>query len=262
MRLVSVVVPLWLTATASVSLMSSCRPKPDSSVAVIASTASVAASSCAEHHGHRTTGDRGRALADDLDPLERAGGEPFGDARAAGPAIPTTARNMAAVVGDLAPQRLGEALGRLGDLLEQEVRGVAAVDVAGRDLGDGDVVGVDRQRRAVVAEAGDPFERAGAGGVEGDELAAALAVEANVAIRLLDDAVGLAGDDETVLGDADVDALAAAAQGQHARRRDAWRCTAPIATEPSKLATVRRTPRRWQRRPRRWSSSGGRRAPG
>ena len=39
MRFVSVVVPLWLTATASVSLMSSWSPNPDSSVAVIASTA-------------------------------------------------------------------------------------------------------------------------------------------------------------------------------------------------------------------------------
>ena len=39
MRLVSVVVPLWLTAIASVSDMSSWRPKPELSVAVIASTA-------------------------------------------------------------------------------------------------------------------------------------------------------------------------------------------------------------------------------
>ena len=38
MRLVSVVVPLWLTAIASVSDMSSRMANPDSSVAVIAST--------------------------------------------------------------------------------------------------------------------------------------------------------------------------------------------------------------------------------
>jgi hypothetical protein len=37
-RLVSVVVPDWLTATTRVSLMSSARPKPDSSVARVAST--------------------------------------------------------------------------------------------------------------------------------------------------------------------------------------------------------------------------------
>ena len=55
MRLVSVVVPLWLMATTSVSLMSSSRPKPESSVAAIASAVrceptnrvSVAATPCA-----------------------------------------------------------------------------------------------------------------------------------------------------------------------------------------------------------------------
>ena len=40
MRFVSVVVPDWLTAIASVSLMSRRMPKPDSSVAVTASTSS------------------------------------------------------------------------------------------------------------------------------------------------------------------------------------------------------------------------------
>ena len=40
MRFVSVVVPLWLTATASVSVMSRRSPNPDSSVAVTASTSS------------------------------------------------------------------------------------------------------------------------------------------------------------------------------------------------------------------------------
>ena len=44
-------------------------------------------------------------------------------------------RAAAVALDDLAAQRLGEAVGRLGDLLQQEVRGVAAVDVAGRDLG-------------------------------------------------------------------------------------------------------------------------------
>ena len=47
--------------------------------------------------------------------------------------------------------------------------------------------------------------------VEGDELATLLAVEADVAIGLLDDAVRLTGDHVAVLGDPDVDALSAAA---------------------------------------------------
>ena len=72
-----------------------------------------------------------------------------------------------------------------------------------------------RRRRAVVVEAGDAGERPGEGGVEGDELAAVLAVEAEVAIGLLDDAVRLARGHEAVLGDADVDPLTAAAQRQH-----------------------------------------------
>ena len=55
------------------------------------------------------------------------------------------------------------------------------------------------------------------GAVEGDDLTAVLAVEAEVAVGLLDHAVRLAGDDEAVLGEADVDALAAAAEGEQQR---------------------------------------------
>ena len=59
-----------------------------------------------------------------------------------------------------------------------------------------------------------PSQLAGPGGVEHDDLATVLAVEPQVAIGLLDDAVGLAGDDEAVVGEADVQALAAAVQRQ------------------------------------------------
>ena len=52
-RLVSVVVPLWLTATASVSLMSRRSPKPDSSVAVIGVDVERAAGQLVEDGGHR-----------------------------------------------------------------------------------------------------------------------------------------------------------------------------------------------------------------
>ena len=47
---------------------------------------------------------------------------------------PTSARSPASCSTMLPRSVLRKLLGRLGDLLEQEVRGVAAVDVAGGDL--------------------------------------------------------------------------------------------------------------------------------
>ena len=92
--------------------------------------------------------------------------------------------------------------------------GVATVDVAGRHLGRHHVVLGHRLGGTVVAEPAHPLDGPGPIGVEGDELAAALAVEAHVARGLLDDAVGLAGDDVAVLAEPDVDALAAAVEGE------------------------------------------------
>ena len=68
MRLVSVVVPLWLTAMASVSLMSRRSWKPDSSVAVIGVDVELAPGELVEERGHRLPGDGGGALPDDADP--------------------------------------------------------------------------------------------------------------------------------------------------------------------------------------------------
>ena len=104
---------------------------------------------------------------------------------------------------------------------------LAAVDVAGRDLGGDDVVVADRHRRAVVGDPVDAGELAGVAPVEHEHLAPAgrrvvgvgrrLAVHAHVARRLLDEPVRLGGDDEAVLGEPDVEGLARAAQGeQHA----------------------------------------------
>src|SRR5690606_31700789 len=126
----------------------------------------------------------------------------------------------AVALDELAAQGLAEAGGRLGDLLQEVVREVAAVDVAGGDAGRAQVVGRDGQRRAVVGDALDALERAGPPAVEHDDLAPAgggvgrvgrrLAVHAQVAVGQLDDAVGLAGDDVGVLGQPDVEGLAAA----------------------------------------------------
>ena len=58
-------------------------------------------------------------------------------------------RQATVALDDLAPQRLAERRRRLGDLLEQEVREVAAVDVAGGDLGVLELVVAHGERRAV-----------------------------------------------------------------------------------------------------------------
>ena len=94
------------------------------------------------------------------------------------------------------------------------MRRVAAVDVPGRDLGDGDVLVGDRLLRPVVAEPAESFQRAGPAPVQGDDLATVLAIEAHEAVGLLDDAVRFAGHDVAIVGEADVHALAAAVQRQ------------------------------------------------
>ena len=62
-------------------------------------------------------------------------------------------------VEQLAPKCLAERGRCLSDLLEQEVRRITAIDVTGRDLSDGDVIGRDRDRRAVVGPTLESLER-------------------------------------------------------------------------------------------------------
>ena len=115
------------------------------------------------------------------------------------------------------------------DLLEQEVREPSAIDVARRDRRDGRVLIRERQRRAVECDARDAREFAGVCAIEHDRLAATavgvrwvawrLAIHAHIARAFLDDSIGLARDDEGILGEADVERLARPAQ----RQRDAMR---------------------------------------
>ncbi len=78
----------------------------------------------------------------------------------------------------------------------------------------------NRQVAAVVGHPADARQLAGPGAFQHEHLAAAargrhgLAVDAQEVGRLLDHAVGLAGDDEHVVAEADVQRLAAAAQGE------------------------------------------------
>jgi len=161
-------------------------------------------------------GDGGGALADDADP----GDEPVAEA------VPHVGRDgrgtesgmqFAVVVADLSPQCLGEAGRSLGDLLEEEVRCVTAVDVASGHLGGDHLVEGDRDRRSVVAQAFDLERVTGTGGVEDHDLAALLAVHPHIPGRLLDHPVRLAGDDPAVVAEADEEALPAAAERHHQR---------------------------------------------
>jgi hypothetical protein len=97
---------------------------------------------------------------------------------------------------------------------------VAAVDVAGRDLG-GHQLALDRgQRRAVVGQALHALQRPRAGPVEDDDLAGlaarsgGLTVHPEVAGRHLHEPVRLAGHHEGVLGQAHVQRLPRPPQGQ------------------------------------------------
>ena len=95
-----------------------------------------------------------------------------------------------------------------------------------------------------------PVERARARGVEHDDLAAGrrgavgvgrrLAVEPQVGGGLLDQAVRLARDDEGVLGQADVERLAAAPQREEQLVGRGRGLRARCATDPSSSATVAR----------------------
>ena len=174
-----------------------------------------------ERRGQALAGDVGRALTDHLDPADAAVAQAL--AHGGGEHV-VVERHLHPTVAlhELAAQRLAEARRRLGDLLQQEVRVGATVDVPGRDLCLLHVGLRHGQQGAVVGLAGDPVELAGAGAVEDDDLTAAgvrvlrvggrVAVEPDVAPGQLDEAVRLGGDDEAAVGQPDVERLAAAPQ--------------------------------------------------
>ena len=120
-----------------------------------------------------------------------------------------------------AAQRLVERRGRFVDLLQEVVRSVTPIDVACRDLGLLELGLGHGQRRAVVAPPLDPGlgadrrDLALRSGLARDEHG--LAVEPEVVVAFLDDAVRLARDHVRVVGDTDVQGLPAAAlREQHA----------------------------------------------
>ena len=134
MRLVSVVVPDWLMATTSVSLMSDRNPKPESSVAGSASTRSRPSGMQASRAPARLWPATCAVpwpitWMRSMRPLRSRSRTPGGEHVVAQRDV-----QRAVALDELAAERLAEAVGRLGDLLEEEVRVGAAVDVAGGDL--------------------------------------------------------------------------------------------------------------------------------
>ncbi len=221
-RLVSVVVPLWLTAMTRVSSMRGRRWKPDSSVAVMGSMSRWSRDRRASSAATDWRGHRGRALADAQDPPDGALLQPRPDGRRQD-LIAQGHPQPAVLLDDVAAQGLGEAQRRLADLLEQEVGGIPAVDVAGGDLGLHDLLGADRQRRPVVGQPHEALELAGRCRGERQDLPVAqrlvrvgrcLAVHADVAVRDLHQTVRFAGHDREVVGETDVHALPAPPERQ------------------------------------------------
>ena len=230
--------------------MSRSSPKPDSSVASHASTA---------------TGDRERAPHRVRDGLRRRWPRSLTDGEDAAHLAGRSRRgprrecfggqsNVEATVvfDDLAAQRLAERRRRLRHLLAEVVRGVTTVDVAGRDLGSLQLVVGDRQhvpsyeRRSMPAcrrHSDDLTLRRRVAGLEHR-----LAVETDVPVAYLDDAVRLARDD---------------VRRRLRRRRAPGRSRAAPAgslglrggvrgdrNRPSNAATVARNASRRRRRPR------------
>ena len=157
------------------------------------------------------------------------------------------AAEPAVLLDDVAAQRLGEALRSLPDLLEQKW-GASPRSMSRRDLGLHDLLGTDRQRRAVVGQPHDPVELPGRHRGRGHDLTVAeglirmrrrLAVHADVVVRDLDQAVQLAGDDRQVVGEPDVHAWPLP-RSASSTRSGSSALAAAMATEPSKVLTVRR----------------------
>ena len=156
-RLVSVVVPLWLTATTSG--VAQVQRHADSRRTRWRSSASTPE---ARHRAARPA-----RIAAMLWPATAAVPWPITRTRLTVPDAsrsattsgrarsPSSGAEQAVALSDAAAQRLAEAGRGLGDLLEQEVRVAAPVDVAGRDLGDLLVVGAEGQLGAVVGQSPD-----------------------------------------------------------------------------------------------------------
>ncbi|CAB4730447.1 unannotated protein [freshwater metagenome] len=91
-----------------------------------------------EQHGCALAGDGSSSLADDTHAADATAAQPIDNGLRNG-ACSERGTQQAVVLHDLAAQGLAEAEGSLADLLEEEVRIRASVDVARGHLGDGNL---------------------------------------------------------------------------------------------------------------------------
>ena len=171
-----------------------------------------------DRRGDALPGNGGGALAGDDDAACRSVPQAARDRLRQRPLAEGDPQAPGRVLAQLAAQRVAHGTRRLADLLEQKVGVLAPVDVAGRDLGTVDLFGRHRQRRTRGGVPFDALQLPGASRVEHCDLAPTgacalrfrLAVEAQIRRGFLDEAVGFACDDEGLIGQSHVEALAAA----------------------------------------------------
>ncbi len=167
--------------------------------------------------GHALPGDGGGALADDDHPGDGAVGQRLAHRHRQHLVAEDDAEAPGATL-DAAPDGPGPRLRGFGELFEQVVTEGTPVDVAGGHLGGVDVVGAERQRRAVVGPAVQRLQP-GAVTVEGDHLAphprgaeAGVAVHAHVHPGLPHHPIGLGGDHVGIVGQPHVEGLPTTSQ--------------------------------------------------
>ncbi len=233
-RLVSVVVPDWLTATTSVSDRSAARSKPDSSVASIArtrrrpSSPTAAPSTAARLWAATAAVPWPMTMTRRSRPAARSARRSLGNVSSGSTTCSAPSRSTSLprkVLRNDAGASVISFSRKCGESPRSMSRVViwASASSASRTGRGGTVVGqpldaVDRAGR----RAGQPHDLAtGRAGVV--RVGRGLAVEAEIAIGLLDQSVGLGRDDVGVVGQTNVQRLPAATQGEEQIGRARWR---------------------------------------
>ena len=249
-RLVSVVVPLWLMATISVSE----RSWRHLEARVLGGRRGLhgdraVGQQAAEHVGHAHAGDGGRALTDHDDAPDGAVGQLRRPAPAGGAPRRRGRCSTPVVLADAAAQRLGKLVGasvisfsrKCGALPRSMSRVVISACTRSSSA--------DRQLGAVVGDAADAVQRAGAGAVEHEHL-----TPAGVLARAAPASRRPCGGTCCVSSTRPYGSLATMKASSARPTYSAWPLprrasstwsgrsldAAPMATEPSNEATVRR----------------------